>query len=90
MKSFGKYISRHLLTFASVIIALVILNVLTFGITFYKIIAKDYGEASFSVSEIRFCPSAVNDSAPIHQSYKKTISFLYKKQIGRASCRERV
>ena len=46
MKSFGKYISRHLLTFAAVIIALVILNALTFGITFYQIIAKDYGEAS--------------------------------------------
>jgi hypothetical protein len=38
-----------------------------------------YSPVPFSVSEIRFCPSAVNDSAPIHQSYKKTISFLYKK-----------
>jgi hypothetical protein len=38
-----------------------------------------YSPVPFSVSKIRFCPSAVNDSAPIHQSYKKTISFLYKK-----------
>jgi hypothetical protein len=38
-----------------------------------------YSPVPFSVPKIRFCPSAVNDSAPIHQSYKKTISFLYKK-----------
>jgi len=38
-----------------------------------------YIPVPFSVSKIRFCPSAVNDSAPIHQNYKKTISFLYKK-----------
>ena len=37
-----------------------------------------YGPVPPSVPKIRFCPSAVNGSAPIHQSYKKTISFLYK------------
>jgi hypothetical protein len=36
----------------------------------------------FSVPKIRFCPSAVNDSAPIHQSYKKTISFCIKNRPG--------
>jgi len=41
-----------------------------------------YGPVPPSVSKIRFCPSAVNDSAPIHQSYKKTISFLYKNRPG--------
>ena len=35
-----------------------------------------YSPVPFSVSEIRFCPSAVNDSAPIHQSYKKK-RFLF-------------
>ena len=41
-----------------------------------------YGPVPPSVPKIRFCPSAVNDSAPIHQSYKKTISFLYKNRPG--------
>jgi len=35
-----------------------------------------YSPVPFSVSKIRFCPSAVNDSAPIHQSYKKK-RFLF-------------
>jgi hypothetical protein len=41
-----------------------------------------YGPVPPSVPKIRFCPSAVNGSAPIHQSYKKTISFLYKNRPG--------
>jgi hypothetical protein len=32
-----------------------------------------------SVPKIRFCPSAVNGSAQIHQSHKKRFLFWYKK-----------
>lgn len=46
MKSFGKYISKHLLSFAAVILVLALMNVLTFGITFRSIITKDYGDTS--------------------------------------------
>lgn len=46
MKSFGKYISKHLVSFAVVILALVLLNVLAFGITFQSVITKDYGDTS--------------------------------------------
>lgn len=46
MKAFGKYISKHLASFAAVILALVFLNALAFGITFHNIIIKDYGDTS--------------------------------------------
>lgn len=46
MKSFGAYISKHLIVFAVFIIALFFLNVLIFGITFYHIFTDDYGETS--------------------------------------------
>jgi hypothetical protein len=44
----------------------------------------DAGSINFSINNpsadaALLVASAVNDSAPIHQSYKKTISFLYKK-----------
>ena len=38
-----------------------------------------YSPVLSSVPKIRFCPSAVNGSAQIHQSYKKRFLFLYKK-----------
>ena len=38
-----------------------------------------YSPVPSSVPKIRFCPSAVNDSAQIHQSYIKRFLFLYKK-----------
>ena len=41
-----------------------------------------YSPVPFSVSKIRFCPSAVNDSAPIHQSYKKRFLFCIKNRPG--------
>ncbi len=46
MRSFGKYISKHLLSFVAVIIVLLLLNVLSFVWTFHSRIAKDYGAAS--------------------------------------------
>lgn len=46
MKSFGKYISKHLALFAAVILVLVLFNVLAFGITFRSVITKDYGDTS--------------------------------------------
>ena len=41
-----------------------------------------YGPVPPSVPKIRFCPSAVNGSAPIHQSYKKRFLFCIKSRPG--------
>ncbi len=46
MKSFGKYISKHLVSFAAFILVLVLINVLVFGITFQSVIINDYGDTS--------------------------------------------
>lgn len=46
MKSFGKYISKHLASFAAFILVLVLLNALAFGITFQSVIINDYGDTS--------------------------------------------
>lgn len=46
MKSFGKYISKHLASFAAFILVLALLNVLAFGITFQSVIINDYGDTS--------------------------------------------
>lgn len=46
MKSFGKYISKHLAFFAAFILLLAMLNVLVFGITFQSAIINDYGDTS--------------------------------------------
>lgn len=46
MKSFGAYISKHLISFAVFIVALFFLNALIFGVTFHHIFTDDYGETS--------------------------------------------
>ncbi len=46
MKSFGKYISKHLASFVAFILVLALLNVLAFGITFQSVIRNDYGDTS--------------------------------------------
>ncbi|WP_312942622.1 HAMP domain-containing sensor histidine kinase [Oscillibacter sp.] len=46
MKAFGKYISKHLASFAAFILVLVLLNVLAFGVTFQSVIRNDYGDTS--------------------------------------------
>lgn len=46
MKAFGKYISKHLASFAAFILVLALLNVLAFGITFQNVIRNDYGNSS--------------------------------------------
>lgn len=46
MKSFGKYISKNLLSFAGLILLLLFANALAFGWTFYGIMTADYGELS--------------------------------------------
>ena len=46
MKAFGKYISKHLASFAAFILMLALLNVLAFGITFQSVIINDYGDTS--------------------------------------------
>lgn len=46
MKSFGKYISKYLVSFAVFILILFFLNAVVFGLTFQKIVTKDYGDSS--------------------------------------------
>lgn len=46
MKSFGKYISKHLVTFAAFVLVIVFINVLAFGFTFQSVVSKDYGDTS--------------------------------------------
>ena len=46
MKSFGTYISKHLVSFAVFLLILVVVNIVLFGATFYHTVSEDYGEAS--------------------------------------------
>lgn len=46
MKSFGKYISKHLMSFGLFVIILLIVNAISFVLTFRGLITKDYGAAS--------------------------------------------
>ncbi|OPJ63810.1 sensor histidine kinase [Clostridium oryzae] len=46
MKSFIRYISKHLISFASFIIVLILTNVLVYGFTFQRVIIKGYGDNS--------------------------------------------
>ncbi len=46
MKSFAKYISKCLISFAAVILVLFFINVIAFGLTFGRALMKDYGETS--------------------------------------------
>ena len=46
MRSFARYITKYLVSFAAFILALLILNGVIFGLTFQKILAQDYGDSS--------------------------------------------
>lgn len=46
MKSFAKYISKQFVSFVLFIVALLVVNILSFGWTFHSMIAKDYGAAA--------------------------------------------
>ena len=46
MKSFGRYISKHLVSFAVFLLILVLINVILFGVTFYHTVSDDYGKSS--------------------------------------------
>ena len=46
MKSFGKYISKYLVSFAVFILILFFLNAVVFGLTFQTIVTEDYGDSS--------------------------------------------
>lgn len=46
MKSFGAYISKHLVSFTVFILALLFINAVIFGVTFQKTFTEDYGEDS--------------------------------------------
>ena len=46
MKTFGKYISKYLLSFIFFVLALLFVNVLAFSLTFGGIVFQEYGAAS--------------------------------------------
>ena len=46
MKAFGKYISKYLLSFFTFALALLLINILAFALTFSGIVSKEYGSAS--------------------------------------------
>ncbi len=46
MKAFAKYISKYLLTFFAVALALLFVNILAFALTFGGIVFREYGSAS--------------------------------------------
>lgn len=46
MKSFGKYISKYLASFAILALAMLLINIIAFGWTFYGIMENDYGDLS--------------------------------------------
>ena len=46
MKVFSRYISKHLLSFIRLILALVILNIAAFAFTFYNAVSKNFGSIS--------------------------------------------
>lgn len=46
MKTFGKYISRYLLSFGASVLFLLLINVLAFAATFFGIVSGQYGPAS--------------------------------------------
>lgn len=46
MKVFSKYISKHLLSFIGLILAIVVLNIASFAFTFYNAISKNFGGTS--------------------------------------------
>ena len=46
MKAFGKYISKYLLSFFAFVLALLLVNILAFSLTFGSIVFREYGAAS--------------------------------------------
>ena len=46
MKAFGKYIAKYLLSFFAFVLALLLVNILAFSLTFGSIVFREYGAAS--------------------------------------------
>ena len=46
MKAFGKYISKYLLSFSAFVLALLLVNILAFALTFWGIVFREYGAAA--------------------------------------------
>lgn len=46
MKSFGKYISKHILKFTAFIVILLSVNLIIFVAMFYRVVKKDYGNTA--------------------------------------------
>ena len=46
MGTFRKYISKYLASFVGLVLLLLCINIAAFGLTFYRVVTKDYGGAS--------------------------------------------
>ncbi len=62
MKSFGAYISKYLASFLTFILLLLFLNIVIFGVTFYKTVKGDYGATSPRTMLERTAASATPDA----------------------------
>ena len=67
MKSFTSYISKHLVSFATFILILLLLNVVVFSLTFHKIVTEDYGNSSpqsmLEMTAVAATPEQLSDNA---------------------------
>lgn len=87
MKSFGAYISKHLASFGTMILMLLLINVIVFGVTFRKTVIEDYGETSpramLERTAATVAPSGV--SKEIEQALRRNcIWAIYLNQDGQA------
>lgn len=72
MKSFGKYISKHLASFSLLVMLLLFINTFAFLLTFRNIITTDYGPTS---------PQIMLEKA-VNASSEKGISEEMKQELG--------
>lgn len=80
MKSFGAYISKYLASFLTFILLLLLLNIVIFGITFYKTVKGDYGATSprtmLELTAASATPDALSEEA-IQKLREQNIWALY-------------
>lgn len=46
MREWGRYITKHLISFAVFILGLLIFNILVYGLTFHKVMMEDFGDSA--------------------------------------------
>lgn len=73
MKIFNKYISRYLLSFIGLVIALAVLNISVFAFTFYNAVSKDFGITS-PQNMLKEIAAASSDNGITNEAEKVLIS----------------